>query len=160
MTMRRRANRRGYALIMVAIFCAMLVTFMGVAWRHMSSTIRTFSARSDQIQSDQGAMMALADAMRALEVGPPPLSTYTCYCIKDVPAMENMMIQCPASNIALYPERTTRCYYQLTFTRLTTEEATTPADDRIYTVEAKKLSAAPAAGSLLNINDFGSAGPL
>jgi hypothetical protein len=150
---RRRPSRRGYALILVATFSLLFVTFMGVAWRQLASAIGTFSARSNQIQQDMGAMMALADAMRALEVGPPPYDAngqYQCYWPGNtywnatVPAMQNARIQWPQTTAADYPQNPQSCYYQLTFQRTIAGQ---------YTVTAEKV---PAQGvPLFDINNFG-----
>jgi hypothetical protein len=154
---RRRPNRRGYALILVAVFCVLFVTFMSVAWRRLASTICTFSARSTQFQHDQGMIMALADAMRALEVGPPPPplsdaegSQYTCYCCENVPVMQNLKIKSP---IALEPR-----YYTLTFTK-----AESDSNSRKYMVAVQPRDGPPTNGAvvpLLDMNDFGNRGPL
>ena len=148
---------------MVAVFCVLFATFMGVAWRRMASTIRTFSVRSNQIGEDQGAIMALAEAMRALEVGPPPIASYLanpCYCVESVPVMQNLRIKYPETDKTLYPETTQTCYYQLTFVRQYTDENNSSEDDRIYRVTVEKLDQEPPGGTLLDINDFGEYGPL
>jgi hypothetical protein len=159
MKTRRIPNRRGYALVMVAVFCVLFATFMGVAWRRMASTIRTFSVRSNQVGQDQGAIMALADAMRALEVGPPPTTTYTCYCVETVSVMQNLRIKYPETDKTRYPETTKTCYYRLTFERQLSEESSS-GDNRVYTVAVEKLEQKPADGTFLDINDFGVNGPL
>lgn len=153
MKTRRIPHRRGYALIMVAIFCVLFVTIMGVAWRHLASTIRTFHARSNQIYQDQGAIMALAEAMRALEVGPPPFTppdsnTYTCYCVETVPVMQNLRLKYPTDKTK-YPETPQTCNYQLTFTR---------PSAGVYTVTVTKV--ATCGSTMLDINKFGEKGPL
>ena len=155
----RRWDRRGYALVLVAAFSLLFVTFMGVAWRQLASTIGTFSARSDQMQQDQGTVMALADAMRALEVGPPPLTAYSakpCYCCEVVPVIENLRIRCPADRTS-YPDATQTCYYQLTFVK-----SSDSSGNPVYSVTATKLPEKPsdATNTLLNINDFGALGPI
>ena len=151
-------NRRGYALILVAVFCVLFVTIMGVAWRHLASTIRTFHARSDQIYQDQGAIMALAEAMRALEVGPPPFvdappivgSTCIRYCkIENIPIMQNLRLKYPASNKSQYPETPQTLYYELKFTKISAG---------VYTVTAKKVGTP--GSEFLDINAFGVNGPL
>ena len=156
MKTKRYPNRRGFAMVIAAMFCVIFVTILGVAWRQMASTIGTFSARSAHIQQDQGAMMALAEAMRALEVGPPPFeeesTTYTCYCtINNVPVMQDSRIKYPNSKDE-YPESPKTCYYQLTFV----QTGTTPSD-RTYSVTVTSVSSlgTPA----YDINNFGVNGP-
>jgi hypothetical protein len=154
---RSHRNRRGYALILVAAFCVLFVTFMGVAWRQMASALCTFSNRSEAIQEDQGAIMALAQAMRALEVGPPPLTEYAtkpCYGTVSVPVMQNMRVKYP-DNVANYPETPSTYYYQINF-ELTGNSTTSKS----YKVTVTKLSDAPTNGTLLKIDDFGKNGPL
>jgi hypothetical protein len=68
---RRPPSRRGYALVLVIVFNVLFLAIIGVAWRQMSSAIRTFSVRTDRIQQEQGALQALAHALRALEIGYP-----------------------------------------------------------------------------------------
>jgi hypothetical protein len=157
---RRKPNRRGYALIMVAVFCVLFVTFMGVAWHRMASTIYTFSARSTQMQQDQGMIMALADAMRALEVGLPPLppsgnpdDPYRCWCRESVPVMQNVKIKPPIAPSTLCS--TEPRYYDLTFT------TTQIAEGYTVTVTVTPRNGPPVAGSTtptLDINTFGNYG--
>jgi hypothetical protein len=149
-------------MILVAAFCVLFVTFMGVAWRQMASALYTFTSRSEQIQQDQGAYMVLAQAMRALEVGPPPSSSYVCYGSATVPAMANMRVQCPdptsysseTDAIAAYPDSPTVCYYEVTFAL---------GGVKTYVVTVKRLSSAPTPTEekpYLNMNDFAKNGPL
>lgn len=76
--MRRPPCRRGYALMMVLFFIVLFLSLLGVAWRRMASAIRIASVHATQIQRDEGSIHALARAMRLLETGLPPSSTYTC----------------------------------------------------------------------------------
>ena len=158
--MRAVPNRRGYALILVAAFSVLFVTFMGVVWRQMASTLYTFSTRSDQIQQDQGAMMVFAEAMRGLELGPPPAAI--CYGSATVPAMANLKVQCPdptdyaseAAAIADYPKSSSVSYYEVTFALI---------GAKTYTISVKRLSSAPTAtesAPYLDINKFGKIGPI
>ena len=140
---RNLSHRRGYALILVVIFCVIFTTLIALAWRRMASTIYTFSAHADQIQQDQGAMLALADAMRTLEVGPPPFTSdsptvYACYDTVSVPTVQNLMLQ--------EGTETSKCY-SVTFTL---------TGDHAYSVQV--VGGTPA-GRPLNSDDFGSLGP-
>jgi len=161
MKTKRQTNRRGFAMVIAAMFCVLFMTVLGVAWRQMASTIGTFSVRCDYIQQDQGAVMAMAEAMRALEVGPPPFSSnptsYTCYCtINNVPVIQDMKVKYPNVKDD-YPESTKTCHYEVKFERKTAAEEETPENDRVYTVTVTSVTTA--GSPVLNINDFGRKGP-
>ena len=144
---------------MVAVFCVIFVTIMGVAWHHLASTIRTFHARSNQICQDQGAIMALAEAMRALEIGPPPIiyNTKPCYCDETIPVMQNLRLKYPESDKTKYPESPLTYYYRLDF--LPSKDAD---NNQVYTVTVTKRPEKPTddTNTRLNINDFGKNGPI
>jgi hypothetical protein len=108
----RSPNRRGYALLLVVAFTMLFVMLTGVAWRQMSSVVRNFSVRTDRIQRDQGALQALAHALRRLENGVPPADDYSCYDTIQVPAGKNVMARRLGT-----AEPLRDCYYKLTFTR-------------------------------------------
>ena len=79
---RRLPNRRGYALVMVLLFNVLFLMLLGVAYRQMASALRIATARTEQVQRDEGVVSALARAMRMLETGRPPIgsaSSYQCY---------------------------------------------------------------------------------
>jgi hypothetical protein len=71
-------GRRGYAMLLVLIFIVLFLTLLGTGWRYMGSAVRIATARSVQIQRDEGSIHALAKAMRLLETGLPPTSPYIC----------------------------------------------------------------------------------
>jgi hypothetical protein len=77
--MRRRPNRRGYALMLVCLFVAVFLSLLGVAWRHSSSVVRVATVHVSQIQRDEGSLLVLAQALQLLETGRPPGVSYTCY---------------------------------------------------------------------------------
>ncbi len=61
---RRFLRRRGYALMIVIIFSVIFLAMLGMVWNQIGSAMRAFTVRSQQIQRDQGAVQALAHAMR------------------------------------------------------------------------------------------------
>jgi hypothetical protein len=108
----RLPKRRGYALLLVVMFTMLFVMLAGVAWRQMSSVVRNFSVRTSRIQRDQGALQALAHALRRLENGVPPADDYSCYDTIQVPGGQNVMTN------RLGTAQTLRdCFYKLTFRR-------------------------------------------
>ena len=109
---RRSHSRRGYALLLVVMFTMIFVMLTGVAWRQMSSVIRNFSVRTNRIQCDQGALQALAHALRRLENGVPPADQYFCYDTIQSPAGQNVM-----TNRLETAQTLRNCYYKLTFSR-------------------------------------------
>ena len=131
--------------MIVVVFCVIFLAMLGMVWRQLGSATRTFAMRTTCIQRDQGSVQALADAMHALEVGPPPANPYVCY---DTVAIY------PVRQLKTYTTDTkTSNYYQITFTR-TSDAGVTP---RTYSVAVVPVSSA---GTLpLNPNDFAAAGP-
>ena len=125
----RSPNRRGYALLLVVMFTMLFVMLTGVAWRQMSSVVRNFSVRTSRIQRDEGALQALAHALRRLENGVPPADDYSCYDTIQVPAGQNVM-----TNRLGTAQTLQNCYYKLTFTRQPDQDG-----KRIYQVTVEPV---------------------
>ncbi len=70
--------QRGYAMVLVLVFIALLLTFYGVAYRHTAAALRIETTRTLQRQRDEGSVHALARGLALLETGFPPLDPYTC----------------------------------------------------------------------------------
>ncbi len=134
---RRLPRRRGYALVLVIVFCVLFFTLVGVAWQQMSSVVRIFTVRTNQLLRDRGATQALADALHALDVGPPPGNpdVYQCYDTVQIPPLNALKFQ---SDGAASPG-----YYKVTFTQVRSAEV---GGNRVYqvTVEQCSSSATPA----------------
>jgi hypothetical protein len=67
----RRARRRGYSLTVVLIFMMLLFALWSTAYRTTSSLLRVETIRVQQQIRDQGAMNALALAVRLLQYSTP-----------------------------------------------------------------------------------------
>jgi hypothetical protein len=74
----RPARRRGYAMITVLVFLAVLMTTLGVTHRHMASLLRREQAQWEVDRFDAGPRCALARGVALLETGLPPDNPYTC----------------------------------------------------------------------------------
>lgn len=64
---RRRSNRRGYALMLVVVFVVLFSAILGIAWRRMASALCVEHVSEVRKQCDQGSLQVLADAMKMLE---------------------------------------------------------------------------------------------
>jgi hypothetical protein len=130
---RRSPQRRGYALVLVVVFSVLFFTLVGVAWRQMSSVVRIFTVRTNQLLRDRGATQALADALHALDVGQPPgdPDVYQCCDTVQIPPLNGLKFQAGAASSPYY--------YQLTFTRMRSEEV---GGNRVYQVNVEQSSAA------------------
>ena len=64
---RRRSNRRGYALMLVVVFVVLFTAILGVAWRRVASALRVEHVSEVRKQCDQGSLQVLAEAMKMLE---------------------------------------------------------------------------------------------
>ncbi len=132
---RRLPRRRGYALVLVVVFSVLFFTLVGVAWRQMSSVVRTFTVRTNQLLRDRGATQALADALHALDVGQPPQGSagspdvYQCYDTVQIAPLNGLKFQSAAAG--------SPSYYMLTFTRLRSEEV---GGNRVYQVNVVQSS--------------------
>ena len=76
--MRTRPPRRGFAMVLVLVFIALLLTFYSVAYRHVAAALRVETARSLLGERDAGAVHALARGLALLETGLPPSDPYVC----------------------------------------------------------------------------------
>jgi len=135
---RRLPRRRGYALVLVVVFSVLFFTLIGVAWRQMSSVVRIFTVRTNQLLRDRGATQALADALHALDVGPPPGNpdVYPCGNTVQVPPLTGLKFQSTGAN--------SPCYYTVSFTRVPNEET---GGNRVYQVTVEQC-ASPTAPAL------------
>lgn len=75
---RRPAGRGGYAMASVMIFLGVMLAFIGISQRRISSALRLERARLQAEFRDESAMQALADGIRLLETGFPPTNPYVC----------------------------------------------------------------------------------
>ena len=80
-----RAPRRGYAMVMVLVFMALLLSIYGVAYREVAATLRIETARVLLRQRDEGSLPALARGLALLETGPLPQDPYVCSVSIDTP---------------------------------------------------------------------------
>lgn len=64
---RRRSDRRGYALILVVVFVVLFTALLGVAWRRVASALRVENACDVRCLGDNCSLQGLADAMNTLE---------------------------------------------------------------------------------------------
>ena len=69
--MNAKSPRRGYAMVLVLVFIALLLTFYSVAYRQIAAALRVDKARMIQRQFDEGALRALARGLALLETGEP-----------------------------------------------------------------------------------------
>lgn len=74
----RKRDRRGYALASVMIFLGVMLTFIAIGQRQLSSALRLERARAEAEFRDEGALQALAQGLRLLETGLPPSDPYVC----------------------------------------------------------------------------------
>jgi len=79
--MRNRLPRRGYAMVLVMIFIALMLCMYSVAYRHVAAALRIETARTLLTQRDEGSVHALAKAVALLETGLPPSDPYVCAVI-------------------------------------------------------------------------------
>ena len=76
--MKTRAPRNGYAMLVVLVFIALLMSMGTVSHRQLSSVHRVERARENLRIRDEGSIYALALAMELLKTGLPPSSPYVC----------------------------------------------------------------------------------
>ena len=70
--MKATSPRRGYAMVLVLVFIALMLTFYGVCHRHIGAGLRIERTRSLRRQLDEGSLRALARGLALLETGDPP----------------------------------------------------------------------------------------
>lgn len=76
--MRAGTSRRGYAMVTVLVFMALLLSIYGVAYRQIAAALRIETARTLLRQRDEGSLPALARGLALLETGLPPQDPYIC----------------------------------------------------------------------------------
>jgi len=76
--MKTRPPRRGYAMVLVLVFIALLLTFYSVAYRHVAAALRVETVRTLERQRDEGSVHAVARGLTLLETGLPPSNPYVC----------------------------------------------------------------------------------
>ncbi len=76
--MNARVPRRGYAMVLVLVFIALMLSIYSVAYRHVAAALRIEHARTLQRQRDEGSVEALGRGLALLETGLPPSDPYVC----------------------------------------------------------------------------------
>ena len=71
-------TRDGYAMVLVLVFIALLLSMIGVAFRHMAAATRIETARVYRRLRDEGTIHAAARGLALLETGLPPTDPYVC----------------------------------------------------------------------------------
>ena len=83
--MSARPTRHGYAMMLVLVFIVLFLALSAIAYRRTGAALRIESARSLQIQRDEGSIHAVARAVALLETGLPPSDPYVCGVTIDTP---------------------------------------------------------------------------
>jgi hypothetical protein len=65
-------------MVLVLVFIALLLSMVGVAFRHMGAATRVETARLCRRQRDEGTIHAAARGLALLETGLPPTDPYVC----------------------------------------------------------------------------------
>jgi len=65
-------------MVLVLVFIALMLTFYGVAYRHVAAAVRIETARTLQQQLAEGSVHAIARGLALLQTGLPPQDPYTC----------------------------------------------------------------------------------
>jgi len=86
--MKTRPRRDGYAMVLVLVFIALMLTFYSVSYRHVAATLRAETVRIRQRQRDEGCIQAVARGLTLLETGSPPSNPYTCAAVIGAPPEE------------------------------------------------------------------------
>ncbi len=78
--MNGRSSRRGYAMMLVLVFIALVLSFFSLSYRHLATALRVETTRTLTKQRDEGSIHALAAGLARLETGLPPSNPnpYTC----------------------------------------------------------------------------------
>ena len=74
--MKKTNPRSGYALGLVLLFMALLLSLSSMLYRQLGATLRVESVRSSQVVRDEGSLQALARGLALLQTGSPPSSPY------------------------------------------------------------------------------------
>ena len=73
-----RTARRGYAMLTVLIFLALMMVMVAINQRHLSSILRVEEQRLASSDFHQGTGRATVMALELLETGTPPSNPYVC----------------------------------------------------------------------------------
>lgn len=71
-------TRDGYAMVLVLVFIALLLSMVGVAFRHLAAATRVETARVIRLDRDEGTIHAAARGLALLQTGLPPTDPYVC----------------------------------------------------------------------------------
>lgn len=76
----RRPSRRGYAMVVVLVFLALMLSMLAISQRRLGSVLRVESNFAEsEIRGDRAR--AMGKALDALWTGPPPFNPYVCATI-------------------------------------------------------------------------------
>jgi hypothetical protein len=73
-----RPPRNGYAMVLVLVFIALMLTFYSVAYRRIGAALRAETIRTLQTERNEGCIHAAARGLALLETGLPPSNPYVC----------------------------------------------------------------------------------
>jgi hypothetical protein len=76
--MNGRSSRRGYAMMLVLLFIALVLSFFSLSYRHLAAALRVETTRALIQERDEGSTYALAAGLALLETGLPPSNPYAC----------------------------------------------------------------------------------
>ena len=76
--MRKKPRRNGYAMVLVLVFLALVLSFYSLSQRQMAAMLRMETVRMLQRERDEGCIQALGRGLDLLETGSPPASPYVC----------------------------------------------------------------------------------
>ena len=76
--MNGRSSRRGYAMMLVLVFIALVFSFYSLSHRYLAAALRVETVRTLTKQRDEGSVHALAAGLARLETGLPPSDPYIC----------------------------------------------------------------------------------
>jgi hypothetical protein len=86
--MRTGTPRDGFAMLLVVVFLALVLSVYSLSHRHLATVLRVETARVAQQERDEGSLRALAAAVALLETGLPPEDPYVCGVVIDTSAGE------------------------------------------------------------------------
>ena len=76
--MKTRPRRSGYAMLLVLVFIALVLSFFSLSYRHLATALRAETFSMMTRERDQGSLAALAAGLTLLETGLPPSDPYVC----------------------------------------------------------------------------------
>lgn len=76
--MKRRASRRGYAMVLVLVFIGLVLSCFSLSYRHLGAALRVESADTLLERRNEGSTVALGAGVALLETGVPPTDPYAC----------------------------------------------------------------------------------